>query len=477
MASCGPFEVVVDARGQVLAIGTRLAQLAGVVVADVVGKPVSRWLRGAAVTGPVGVSATLELSRDNRASVHGVGVRSVDGERTTITFVPDPVRVESARSRGERSDPDPRTLEVGREIQDALTGIIGFAGLVPVAATPHRRKFYVDQVASQAERVRRLVQAFELRGRGDGATGRGTEAASTPFIRPADVGVELSRALSGLRASLERGGVGFDIELPSESVWASCDIRQVGDLVSALIQRATVQQRRDYQANEVVLTVRQPQPQPRGQSVGPPSEGMALIEIVLTGADQPQALLRERFGTDQDGGPQSMSESELRLGLQALQRQGGHFRVGQDAQREEVQITLSLPGAPAPRRPDKLRTPVPLEILVVDDDAMLGELYQEMLQVAGHSVTACRSIFAAREALKSQRFDAIVAEFHLKDGLLSELWAVASQAHPELASRLIVATRDARDARLIEWAGQQSVPILAKPFSAAALHEQLALLV
>ena len=75
MASCGPFEVVVDARGQVLAIGARVAQLAGVTAAEALGKPASRWLRGAAITGPVGVSATLELSRDNRSSVHGVGVR------------------------------------------------------------------------------------------------------------------------------------------------------------------------------------------------------------------------------------------------------------------------------------------------------------------------------------------------------------------------------------------------------------------
>ena len=54
---------------------------------------------------------------------------------------------------------------------------------------------------------------------------------------------------------------------------------------------------------------------------------------------------------------------------------------------------------------------------------------------------------------------------------------MASQAHPELASRLIVATRDARDPRLVEWASPLGTPILIKPFSAAVLQEQLALLV
>ena len=492
MATCGPYEVIIDAHGQVLAIGERLALLTGLAAADLVGRPVARWLRGPALAGPLATSSALELTCDNRASVHGLGVRVVDGERATLTFVPEATRADTPvlplaalsplaalpgaavsplaalprapRARSERPpESDQRALEVGRELQDALTGIIGFAGLVPVAPTPHRRKFYVDQVVSQAERVRRLVQAFEPGGRGDG---RGGESGSASPVRPADLGVELTRALSGLRASLERGGVSFDIELPSEPLWAHCGIRQVGDLVTALIQRATLQQRRDYQANEVVLTVRR----------GPGQGGLALIEIVMTGADQPHVLMRERFGTDEPGASLSMSESELRVGLQGLRRQGGHFTLGQDAEREEVRLTLTLPSATAPRQADKLRTPVPLEILVVDDDPMLGELYQEMLQVAGHAVTACRSIFAAREALRAQRFDAIVAEFQLKDGLLSELWAMASQVHPELASRLVIATRDARDPRLIEWASQQNTPILAKPFSAGALQEQLALL-
>ncbi len=457
MDSCGPFEVLVDTRGQVLGVGTRLCALAGVAPSELVGRPVSRFLRGPALTASAGVAAALELRADGRAPIAGVGVRSVDGGRQSLTFVPEAARTDAGRAR----DVEPRLAEVGKEIQDALTGIIGFAGLVPIAPTPHRRKFYVDQVVSQAERVRRLVHVYD-----PALGGRSSAEGPLPLSRPADVGAELAYALSGLRASLERGGVGFDIELPHEPVWATCDIRQVGDLVSALILRATVQQRRDYQANEVVLHVR------RGASPH------ALIELTLTGADQPQVLLRERFGLDEEEGHgPSVSEIELRAGIAALRRQGGQIARAADPEREEVKVTVTLPLAVAPRRADKLRTPVPLDVLVVDDDAMLGELYQEMLQVAGHSVTSCRTISAAREALRAQRFDAVVAEFQMKDGLLSELWAMASEAHPELMSRLVVATRDPRDPRLVEWAMQGQTPILAKPFSAPALLEHLALLV
>lgn len=457
MDRCGPYEVVIDSRGQVLGVGVRIAHLTGQPAAELVGRPVTRWLRGALVTGPSQVAGALEVRSDVRPSTAGVGIKSVDNDRTTIVFVPEPA-ARAPHVDKEQRDLEPRMQEVGRQMVDALAGIIGFAGLVPVAPTPHRRKFYVDQVIAQAERVRRLALVYR-----NVRETRPNEAYLMPILRTADIGAELTRSLSPLRNSLERGGTAFDLEIPSEPVWAMCDVQQVGDLVNALVQRATVQQRRGYQANEVLLRVRRA---PSG----------VVIELVLTGADQPHVLLHDRFGTDDNSGSTTMSEIELRMGLVGLRRQGGQLTVLADVGREEVTLTLTLPSGPAAKRADKLRTPVPLDILVVDDDAMLGELYQEMLQVAGHTVVACRSLSSAREALKNQRFDAIVAEFQLKDGHLSELWAMASQSHPELASRVIVATREPRDPRLVEWASQHHTPILTKPFSAAALQEQLALL-
>jgi len=342
--------------------------------------------------------------------------------------------------------------EVEREILDALTGIVGYAGLVQTAPSVHRRKFYVDQVTSQADRVRRLVQAFARPG-----------AVRTPFIRPAELAAELSKAVSGLRTALEHRGIGFELEPPAEPVWAACDVRQVGDLVVALIRRATVQQRLDHQAQEVLLRVR-------------PAPGLAVAELVLSGADEPAALLREGFGAT-PGLDAAGNDGALRTLLLGLQRQGGRCAITRDVAHESVTVTLSLPATQPLRRPDALRTPVPLELLVIDDDPMLGDLYAELFQIAGHAVTACSSLDLAREALRSQRFDAVVAEFQHKDGLLSELWALAADAHPELSSRLVIVTRDPRDARLLEWAAEQHAPILAKPFAPGELLDQVALLV
>lgn len=455
MEECGPFDIIVGARGRVVAVGARIAALMGVRPEVLVERPLHSWLRGAALTAPSNHSSALELRPMGRHPVAGVGVRTHDGSLQTITFVPEPAHPSRVRHP---PGGDRRPHRFGLKVHDALTGIVGFAQLVPMAPTLHRRKYYVEQVISQADRVRRLVHAYESL--------LGAEA--TPFVRPADLGAALSRCLAPLRASLEGGGIGFDLELGDAPVWAACDIRQVCDLVTALILRATAHQRAEYQANEVVLRVR---------SGGNGARAIARVELSLTGAEDPRLLLREAFGTDGVGDSASLSELELRRGIVALERQSGQLTLEHDEAKEEVRITVSIPETRPPRMADRLRTPVPLDVLVVDDDSMIGALYQEMLQVAGHTVTASRTILGAREALRRQRFDVVVAEFQFKDGLLSELWAVASETHPELSSRLVIATRDPSDARLSEWAAQRGTPVLAKPFTAPVLLEQLALMI
>lgn len=472
MNACGQYEVVLDSKGVVLAIGSRLATLLGAPPEQLIGQPVGKLLLGPALTGPSGQTMPLEVRPDGRPGIPGLGLRAVDGDRVSITFLPEPEPTPAisrtsprpgrapaipdggeARPTSRPGAPDARLVsEVVRELHDPLTGIAGFSTLAQLAATPHRRKYYLDQVTSQAERVRRLAQSLDH-----------AFLARPPSVATVDLAAELPRVVSASRLALERHGIGFDISA-SQAVWAACDARQVGDMVVAIVHRATLAQRRDYQANEVVLSVRT-------------QAGQAIIELVFAGADQPGVLLRERFGLG-DQGPVLSTPSELELDAaqRALERQGGTCAVLPDAEHEEVRVTLALPLAPAPPRPDPLRTPVPLELLAIDDDAMIGELYSELLAASGHTVTPCRSLFAAHEALRQQRFDAVIAEFQLKDGLLSELAVQAADNHPELGSRLVVVTRDPRDARLREWAGRVGATVLGKPFRPTQLIELLAML-
>lgn len=450
--SFGAFDVVFDGRGAIAAAGVRVAALAGLAAGALVGRPLSELFRGPALQLAFGVVGPLELKVAGKAAIAGSGVRVADGEGFILTFLPDLAVGVAAPAATKLHDPEPRlATEVVREVNDGLTGILGFAGLAQLAPTPHRRKYCLEQVAIQAERVRRLVGALD-------------PAASQPtaLTGPVDLAVEVPRALAGTRLALEQHGVAFELQTPA-AAWARCDGRLVADLVVTLALRATTDKRREYQANEVTVSVE-------------PAGGQVRVVLLLTGADNPSSLMREEFGQGEVPATLGTSEAELRAGLTALVRQGGSFEVIRDPELESVRLVVSVPSSAEGKKRDELRTPVPLEILAIDDDAVLGELYPELLAVTGHNVVTVRSIEAAREMLRAQRFDAVLSEFTLRDGLLPELWATAAEAHPELKSRLIVVTRDPRHPRLIEWLRESQAPVLAKPFQFHALVDQVALL-
>lgn len=60
-----------------------------------------------------------------------------------------------------------------------------------------------------------------------------------------ELGNELGRTVSATRLALERHSLAFDLHA-SSSVWATCDARQVGNMLVAIIDRGTPAQRRDY---------------------------------------------------------------------------------------------------------------------------------------------------------------------------------------------------------------------------------------
>jgi DNA-binding response OmpR family regulator len=56
-------------------------------------------------------------------------------------------------------------------------------------------------------------------------------------------------------------------------------------------------------------------------------------------------------------------------------------------------------------------------ILCVDDDPDMVALKKQILESAGHKVTACLSTEQAVHALSDQTFDAVVTDWRLGDGL------------------------------------------------------------
>ena len=80
----------------------------------------------------------------------------------------------------------------------------------------------------------------------------------------------------------------------------------------------------------------------------------------------------------------------------------------------------------------------PARLLIVDDEPDLRTLYELSLLREGYRVESAENVAQARELLRAQRFDVVITDMRLPDGLGQELLeALTAEGRPE---RCIVIT-------------------------------------
>ncbi len=85
----------------------------------------------------------------------------------------------------------------------------------------------------------------------------------------------------------------------------------------------------------------------------------------------------------------------------------------------------------------------PLQVVVVEDEADLRELFIFALEVAGLVAHGADSVASARELLATIRPDALVADYGLPDGTGTALLALCADARPRVC--VLLTGHDARD--------------------------------
>ncbi len=131
-------------------------------------------------------------------------------------------------------------------------------------------------------------------------------------------------------------------------------------------------------------------------------------------------------------------------------------------------VVITLPAASRqPARPPS--GPVPMRVLVVDDDNAVGALLVETIIEQGHAAEHVQTARQARQAVIDGGFGIALVDRNLNDGdgllVADELAALA----PGLAGRIALVTGDAGDAAIT----QAGVPVLAKPFRSDAVGAML----
>ena len=106
-------------------------------------------------------------------------------------------------------------------------------------------------------------------------------------------------------------------------------------------------------------------------------------------------------------------------------------------------------------------TSLPPSILIIDDEPDLRTLYELTLLRQGYRVEAAGDLLQAREQLKLQRFDAVITDMRLPDGLGLELLRdLATQQRPE---RCVVITAHGSAENAVEALKAGAFDYLTKP--------------
>ncbi len=109
-------------------------------------------------------------------------------------------------------------------------------------------------------------------------------------------------------------------------------------------------------------------------------------------------------------------------------------------------------------------------IIVVDDEPVILELVKEILTKEGHSVDTATNGKAALKLIKEKTYDLLISDVKMPDMSGIELLSKVKKAAPELAKRVIMATGDSAGEDIVK----KGVGYLPKPFTVDKLKKAVA---
>ena len=109
-------------------------------------------------------------------------------------------------------------------------------------------------------------------------------------------------------------------------------------------------------------------------------------------------------------------------------------------------------------------------ILVVDDQAELSSLIEDILEASGYQVETAPDGAAALERLERDRFDLILSDVHMPGLDGPSLYRALEHRRPELTQRMVFMTGNILSEDTADFFAATGAPCLRKPFMSEDLH-------
>jgi CheY-like chemotaxis protein len=332
-------------------------------------------------------------------------------------------------------------------LNNRLSAIGGFAGLVERAPLSARDREALDSIASEtraaADIVRDLVHLVRPPGPAAGA-------AHLPSV--------LSGVLEARRPALAAAGIDATLDIDPTVSLVAGEEGDLDNLFERLLRFAVV---RLAQA-----------PPPRSVTWAARPIGASVIVTQRDSGPVLPALASHDLDYFRPADPRFAGHVELALAQRVAETCGAALRV-EPAEDGGADVTVTLiPSrlleAP-PRRPRTNGTGAPGRVLVADDDAANRRVLSQLLQSHGHEVITAQDGVEALERLAAARFDAVVVDLQMPRLGGRGVYEEVRRREPDLARRFVFVTGDDVRAASHDFLESVPQPAVRKPYEIAEL--------
>jgi CheY-like chemotaxis protein len=128
--------------------------------------------------------------------------------------------------------------------------------------------------------------------------------------------------------------------------------------------------------------------------------------------------------------------------------------------------------------PETAQTLVPAvtrkRILVIEDEAQIRQLFEEILRSAGHDVETAGNGVIALEMIAHHRYDLIISDVKMPEMHARDFYAELKRKGAGLERRLIFVTGDLMNPETLQFIESTRCPWLSKPFEIETITRTVA---
>lgn len=338
---------------------------------------------------------------------------------------------------------------IAHEINNPLTGVIGFSELLSQEDLPPDLAQHVRYIIDGSNRVKDIVKRLLTFAR-----------QNKPFKTRTDIHELIDNTVAMRNYILEISNIEVVKEYELNLPWVTVDPGQIQQVFLNLIVNAEYAIKKAHDGGKLIIATRQ-----EG------SEITISFQDNGTGMDGEtiSSLFQPFFTTKEPGEGTGLG---LALSHSIIQSHGGSIDVASKPGKGST-FTIRLPlvkSEPEPKPEPAVAVPAssPVtsgNILVVDDEASIRAFIKKVLHGQGYTVTVADTPYDALEKIKSNRYDAMLIDMRMPGMSGKELYEKMQSDIPSVSSRMIFITGDTSDLTTREFLKKESLHCVSKPFT------------